>query len=108
MNIEFQIVQGGVQKGFLNAVRDKLLTLHRKDKEIAKAQVIFREKPEEEDSKICEVELLIYGGSLYVHRRADSYERAFGEVLEVLADTIEDQLRKQNEPPDEITTTVEI
>ncbi|WEK38281.1 MAG: hypothetical protein P0Y53_12305 [Candidatus Pseudobacter hemicellulosilyticus] len=108
MHIDFHIKHGIVSDASLQQMRDRLLTLHRKDREIAKANVVLREEMADPLGRVCEVELLIYGSSIYVHRQAWSYDCAFREVMEMLTETIDAQLRKQKEPRVLNVTTVRV
>ena len=109
MNIEFHEPQGKVKVFVTDYLRDRLIALHRKDKEISRAQVYFRVQPDTSpDDKVCEIDLTIYGDSLFVHRSASSFEHAMRETLEELEKKIDEQLSRQNEPPDELTSTVKV
>lgn len=109
MNIEFQAPQGQVKEWLINHVRNELMKLYHKDKEISRAAVYFREKANDPfHDRICEIDLAIYGDSVFVHRKADSYEQAAREALAELAQKVDTQMKKQNEPPDEVTSTVKV
>ena len=107
MNIEIHEPKGKV-KGFVtDYLRDRLISLHHKDREISRAQVYFRELTDDlPDNKVCEIDLTIYGDSIFVHRKASSFEHPIRETLEELERKVDEQLSRQNEPPDELTTTV--
>ena len=109
MNIEFQASQGQVKEWVIDHVREKLMELYHRDKRISRAQVYFREQPDAEGgSKICEIDLSIYGDSLFVRRKAGSFEQASMEVLKELTEKVDEQIRNQGEPPEEITSTVNV
>ncbi|MDP4261379.1 MAG: HPF/RaiA family ribosome-associated protein [Bacteroidota bacterium] len=108
MNIGFHAPQGEVKEWVIDHVRQKLMDLYHQDKGITKAQVYFREQPDDERNKICEIELMIYGDPLFVHRKAPSFEQASNEVLAELAEKVDEQIRNQGEPPEEITSTVKV
>ena len=110
MNIEFQAPNEQVKEWVLSFVRDKLIEFHQSNKDISRAQVYFREEANtnKEVNKVCEIDLTIYGNSLFVQRKAGSFEQASKEVLAELAKKLEAQNRSQNEPPDEITSTVKV
>ncbi|HEY0678836.1 MAG TPA: HPF/RaiA family ribosome-associated protein [Chitinophagaceae bacterium] len=89
MNIEFHAPHGQVKEWVINYAKDHLMKLHRHDQDISRAQVYFREKADQRDGgKICEIELTIPGGSLFVHRQAVNYEQALRKVLEELANKV--------------------
>ncbi|MFT3823993.1 MAG: hypothetical protein QM731_08730 [Chitinophagaceae bacterium] len=110
MNIEFHTQAGGVREWILGYIRDKLMGFHYREKDITKARVYLGEQKGngENNIKVCEMELAIYGGSLYVQRKAPGYEQAVKEVLEQLTIKIEEWHKNRNEPPDEITSTVRV
>lgn len=109
MDMEFHTAVGDVKEWVIDHVKQKLIELHHREKEISRAQVYFREESgEKTGNKICEIDLTIFGSSLFVHRKANSYEQAMHEVLTELTERVEEQVRRQNEPPDEITSSVEV
>jgi len=74
-----------------------LMELHQKDKNISKAQVYFWQQPKtQNDDKACEIDLTIHGDSLFVYRKAYSYEKAAREVLDELTQKIETKIRTQH------------
>lgn len=108
MNIEFHAPHGEVKEWVINYLKEQLMELHRKDKQVSRAQVYFRDQPGGPEPKVCEIDLSIYGDSLFVHRNAGSYEQAAREVLAELNRKVDEQIRRQSEPPEEITSTVKV
>ena len=109
MQIEIHAPQGQVKEWLIDFVKEQLIQLHQKDKDISRAQVYFREQDDGLiKDKVCAMDLSIYGDSLSIHRKAASYEQAVREVLASLKEKIDVQLQKQNEPPGELTSTVKI
>jgi putative sigma-54 modulation protein len=108
MIIEFQTPQGEVKKWVLDFVRDKLVELHKRDREIVRAQVYFREMNGKKNEKVCEIDLTIFGDSIFVHRKADSFEKASRMAIDDLTEKIDEQIKKRNEPPDVVTSTVKV
>lgn len=109
MNIEFHNPKDVVKEWIIIYIRDKLMELYQRDKEISKAQVYFKEQiSSENNNKICEIDLTIYGDSLFIHCKATSYERAARDAIQELTQKIDEQIKKHGEPPDQITSTVEI
>lgn len=83
--------------------------IHRDYSEFSRAEVYFNERindliPE----KICEVDLAIFGHSIKIKRMADSFDQAAREVIKELHEKLEQHLKTQNEPPDEIVSTVKV
>lgn len=98
-----------VQEWVVSYTCDKLLDLHHRNKEITAAQVYFKQQADpNNDNKVCEIDLTIYGDSLFVHCKAGSYELAARDALQKLAQKVEEQISKHNEPPDELAGTVKV
>ena len=108
MNIEFHTPRGRVDEADLNFVRDQLMELRLRFKDISRAHVHFRENGEDNKDRICEIALTIFGSSLFVKRSAGTYQKAAREVLTELREKVGEQVKNQNEPPDEITSTVKV
>ena len=109
MNIEFFAPQGQVKEWLITYVRNELMKLHSRDKRISRAEVYFRYKPHESFlDKICEISLTIYGNAISIQRKADSYEEAAREAVEELGRKVGARLKAQNEPPDELTSTIKV
>jgi len=97
MNIEIHTPGGKVKEWVTTYVRDRMMELHQKDKNISKAQVYFWQQPKtQNDDKACEIDLTIHGDSLFVYRKAYSYEKAAREVLDELTQKIETKIRTQH------------
>lgn len=97
MNIEIHAPHGQVKEWVIEYTRDQLLKLHKQDKEISRAQVYFREPAEENNGgKICEIQLTIPGGDLFIHRQAENFEKAVRNVLEEITEMVIQQLKMQN------------
>ena len=108
MNIEFQSGHNTVNEWLISYLTDKLMEFHHRYKNISRAQICFREQSGVPDDKVCEIDLTIYEGSIFVHRNAASFEQAVQEVLTILAEKIEERVKSQNEIPDLVTSTVKI
>lgn len=109
MTIEFQAPAGAVNEWVIDDIKKKLAEFHRQDKEIGRAQVYFRKRPIAFDGDFtCAIELTVYGSSIMVERSADSYRQAASDVIDELNIKIQEQLQKlkQNEPPEEIFSSV--
>lgn len=108
MIIEFQAPHGEVESLVYDYLRDQLLVIHEKDKDISRAQVYFRNMLKEKNPFVCEIELTIYGNSLFAHRDGQSYLEAAKAVIELLTGMVEKQINEGRNPSDKITSTVKI
>ena len=97
MNIEIHTPGGKVKEWVTSYVRDKLAELNRGNNKIAKAEVYFWQQMKTKNGdKACEIDLNICGDSLFVYRKAFSYEKAAREVLTELHQKIDNKFSKQN------------
>ena len=108
MNIEFHNPKGQVKEWVVDYLKEQLTELHRRDKQISRASVTFKQHGLEPFDKVCELDVTIYSNSLYIHRNAASYEQAMRDALDQLKEKIEQHIKLQNEPPDELTSTVKV
>jgi|GEM_PF-670736 uncharacterized protein YacL (UPF0231 family) len=109
MHIEFHTPHNAVREWLITHIRDQLIQLHQRDQEISRAEVYLSEQPAGETvDKLCEIQLTIYGDSIFVRRKAETFEQASRDALTELADKVEERIKRHNEPPDEITSTVQV
>lgn len=109
MTIEFHTPYHKVKEQVIEHVKKKLLELHHRNKQIARAEVFFKENAEAKDgAKICEIELTVYGDSLFVRRHANSFKQASKEAIEALTTEVDKQVKLQTQPPDTVTSTVKV
>jgi len=109
MTIEFLTPIGEVHEWVIDDIKKKLTEFHQRDKDISRAQVYFRKNPKAFDGDfVCEIELTIFGNSVMVQRNADSYLLAEREVMKELPRIVDEQIHQQNEPSDEILSTVKV
>lgn len=109
MNIEFHNPKNDVREWVIGYAKDKLVELHKRDKEISRAQVYFKRKnTAQPDDKVCEIDLTIYGDSLFIHCSANSYEQAVRHAIQELTQKVDEQISKHSEPPDELTSTIDV
>jgi hypothetical protein len=93
LNIEIHTPGAKVKEWVTSYVRDKMLELHRKNKNISKARVYFWQQAKTQNGdKACEIDLTIHGDSLFVYRKAYSYEKAVREVLDELTQKVETKI----------------
>lgn len=95
MTIEFNTA-AGVPDLLVSRVKQKLLELHHKDKDISGAHVNFHKHhvPFNQDF-VCEIDLNIFGSSIMVSRNAENYAKAASAVLEEVSQRVDDQLRRR-------------
>jgi ribosome-associated translation inhibitor RaiA len=109
MKIEFNLMHAEVPGHVIDFVRDKLMDFHRENKEVANAEVSFRQIPWElKDSYVCQVIITLFGESLLVQRSSSSYLQSARDVIKEISIRIEELLKRIKEPPEEVVTTVDI
>ena len=109
MNIEMHAPPGKVKELLFTQIKDWLIELHYRDKEICKADVTLKESKENGlDVKYCEIHLTIFGESLFARREGPSFYKAFKKVQKELNARIDRQVISQKDLPVEITSTVDI
>ena len=109
MKIEFNFMHAEVSGHVIDFVRDKLMDFHRENNEVSNAEVSFRQIPWDlKNSYVCQVKITLFGESLLVQRSSSSYLQSSRDVLNEIAIRIEELLKRINEPPEEVVTTVTI
>lgn len=109
-DIEFNIAFGKVSEDIIDEVRKEILSLSHINREISRAEVVMKEDETSNaaENKICEIRLTVYGDDLLSHSRTDSFRKSANESVKELKILVKEQVRRQQEPPDEITSTVKI
>lgn len=104
MIIEFQNTAGEVQDWVIGYIRSKLTQLHKKHREISRAQVCLQSSSEICDNgKVCEINLTTGAGHIFFCSTAKTYEAAARETIVELDKMIEEkQIRKNPGLPDEL------
>jgi ribosome-associated translation inhibitor RaiA len=109
MCIEIHAPHSDVDESILMPVKEKVLSFSHIMKDIVKAHIFLREDaPQDKENKICEIKLILYGDVLFVHRRADSFEVAAWQALADLEKQVTEQVKLQNELPDNINSSVRV
>lgn len=109
MNIEFHEPHDEVKEWIINYMKEELMHVHRDYKEVGRAEVYFSERMNDLiPEKICEVDISAFGDSIKIKRIANSFDQAAREVIKELHEKLEEHLKTQNQPPDEITSTVKV
>jgi ribosome-associated translation inhibitor RaiA len=109
MKIEFNLMHVEVSGHIIDFVRDKLMEFHRENAEVANAEVSFRQIPWElKNNYVCQIVITLFGETLLVQRTTSSYLQSARDVLKEIAIRIEELLKRINEPPEKVITTVEV
>ncbi|UEG48859.1 hypothetical protein LK994_09440 [Ferruginibacter lapsinanis] len=109
MTIEIHNPQGLLHSWEVDYLKDKLLELHKRDTEISRAEVYFREDQIALGHKyVCEIDITIYGDSFLMKSSAKSYLQAARETLKHIECKVDELVSKRNIPPDEVTSTIDI
>jgi putative sigma-54 modulation protein len=109
MKIEFNFLNAAVSEHVVDFVRNKLMEFHRENQEVTNAEISFRRMPGETDECfVCQVKLTLFGESLLVHRSSSSYLQSARNVIEEIGIRIEEVLKRINEPPEEVISTIEL
>lgn len=106
MHIEFHTPAGEIKEWLIEHFKEQLVQFHHYEPAISRAQVYF--KHSDQDGKICEVDIPIFGNSIFIHRVSSSYEQAMQEVLQELRLKVKERYESRKELPDEVTSSVEI
>ena len=106
MTIEFNTPESKVKEWVISYVEEKLMEFHRRIKELTRAEVSFKEN--DETGRSCTINLTIFGDSIFVTGSDKSFELASRKAIETLETKLDTLIKKQAEPPDEITSTVKI
>ena len=108
MTIEFHTPNCKVSEKLINNTRNKMLKLSHINKEVSRAEIILKEDETfiPAENKVCEIRLTVYGNDLLARARTDDFETSAKEVVRKLNKMVKQQVKKQNEPPDELTSTV--
>jgi putative sigma-54 modulation protein len=110
MTIEFHTAHKKVSEKLITALRNELLELSHVNKQIARAEVFLKEDETilQGENNICEIRLTIFGDNLLAHARAENFEKAAKETTKELKRLVKQQVKKQHEPPDSMTSTVKV
>lgn len=108
MNIEFHEKPGLVKPWIINHLRDELVRLHHVYPELARAQVYFKTSETPSEESVCEIDVPVYGASIYIHRAASGFEQVTRDVISELERIINDRNVHKNDPPDSVTSSIEV
>ena len=111
MNIEFHSTYGQVSEVLIGELRKKILELSNTNKDISRAEIILKEEDEANipaRNKVCEIRLSIFGDDLLAYSRTESFKKSAREALKALKKMVKQQVKRQKEIPDQITSTVKV
>ena len=109
MTIEIHSPNLQVSEKTIKAIEKKVLTLSHLGEKVSRAEVYMTEDPALPlENKVCKIKLTIYGDDLFVHKNADSFEKAAFSAIKVLKRSLKKKQEVRNSLPDELTTTVEV
>lgn len=110
MNIEFDTTYGKVSEKLVSEIRDEILNLSHINKDISRAEVVLKEDETiiPAGNKVCEIRLTVYGDDLLSHSRTGNFNKSAKEAMKELKKLVKLQVKKQQEPPDEMTSTVNV
>jgi len=109
MDIEFHTASG-IPERLVRKIRNEMLKLSHVDKEISRSEIVMKEDPtiNRPENKICEIRLTVFGADLLSHSRTESFTRSANEAIKEIRKLVSQQVKEQQEPPGEITSTVEV
>ncbi len=110
MTIEFNTQFARVDDSLINVIREEILKISHRFKDISRAEVVLKEdsRINPVENKICEIRLSVFGDDLLVHNRSDDFRKATKNVLKELKKLINQLTIKQGKPADIITSTVKV
>lgn len=108
MNIEFHEGRDGAKLWVREYMRDELIRLHKLYPELSRAQVFFKAGEEVGQESVCELDIPVFGSSVYIHRSGASFEEVAREVIRECECLLAEQNAKNSQPPDTFTSSVQI
>jgi putative sigma-54 modulation protein len=110
MIIEIHAPHSEVNESILHPVKEKVLSFSHLIKDIVKAEIVLRDDiaAAAGENKICEIRLTVYGDSLFVHRRSHSFQDSAWLAVTELEKTVQEQVKLQQDLPDQVTSTVKV
>lgn len=109
MTIEIHSPNLQVNERTIDAIKKKVLNLSHLGEKISRAEIFLTEDaalPRED--KICKIRLSIFGDDLFVSKNAESFGNAATAAIRALKKGLKKKQELRNEPPEEVTSTVDI
>ena len=99
MTIEIHSPHLKIKEKALQIIEKKIVALSHLGKHISRAEIFLTEDPPTiKENKICRIRLDIIGDTLYVHKNADSFEKAAADAIKVLKKHLTQKVEHRNEP----------
>ena len=108
MNIEFHAPKGLVKEWLIDHIRERLIQMHQVYPAMSRVQINFRLRESNRFENIMELDIPEFGSSFFVRKSGSTVERAIRSVLDELQNRVEQRVALEKEPPDSITSTVDI
>lgn len=110
MDLEFHTVYEKVSEDLVSKIRNEMLKLSHINKNISRAEIVLKEDETiiPAENKVCEIRLTVYGDNLFSHSRTENFEKSAKAVIKELKKMVKQQVRRNQEPPDEMTSTVKV
>jgi ribosome-associated translation inhibitor RaiA len=109
MTIEIHAPNLQVSEKTIDAIEKRVMDLSHLGEKISRAEIFLTEDAALGNVvKICKIRLSIFGDDLFVSKKADSFGRAATAAIRVLKKGLKKKQEVRNEPPEEITSTVDI
>ena len=110
MTIEFQTPYGKVSEKLVNDIRNEVLKLSHKNKDILRAEVLLREDNTiiTAENKVCEIRLTVYGDDLLTHARTEDFSKSAKEAIKIAKKLVNQQVKKQKRSSDGMPSSVKV
>jgi len=109
MTIEIHSPNLQVSEKLIKKIDKKALTLSHLGEKISRTEIYLSEDNTlTKENKSCKIRLTIFGDELFVHKYADSFEKAAMSAIRVLKRSLKRKQEVRNQLPDEITSTVKV
>lgn len=110
MTIEMHTPHEGLQENIVRLAKQGLIRLSQNYKGVSRMECSLKEcssiSPTE--NKVCEIRVMAYGENLFTHARTDDYETAASEAIDHISQQVALLASRENELPDNITSTVKV
>jgi hypothetical protein len=109
MTIEIYSFHVKIKETTLKTIEKEIVALSHLGRRISRVEIFLTEDPATvKENKICRIRLDIIGDTLYVHRNADSFEKAAGDAIKVLKKHLSQKVEYKNKPADKIINTLKV
>ena len=109
MTIEIHSPNLQVNEKTINTIKKKVLSLSHLGEHVSRAEIFLTENTAiPKENKTCKIRLSIFGDDLFVSKNADSFGKAATAGLRALKKGLKKKQELRNEPPEQVTSTVDI